>query len=371
MKQIVCEMCGGKDVVKQDGLFVCQNCGTKYSLEEAKKMMVEGTVKVDGAVKIDQSEALANLYTIARRARDAQEGENAERYYNEILMKDPNSWEANFYLRYFQAWNADYEHIYDKCRALVNIYSSTIKALTNPGLLTIDEISTALKEINMPNLYYHLSSTISEYYDRHVDHRNVHPGQYVNIKLEGGGSLYREMSAKQSEIDSHNSALHSDCFHAKRSVLELVESWGDSLVEILKDRNDSDFYVRLRLIAVREAFYVWKCAYEDERERKIKDKILSLNVEGQSKDFMRDYTGFQKKLMESAQADKRMLVEDRKTKQAAKNAAMWRNIRLIVWIGLGAMFVYYYMEEHGDKSVYGAFGGIIFLSFALKNILDR
>jgi len=41
MKQIVCEMCGGKDLVKQNSVFVCQNCQAKYSVEEAKKMLIE------------------------------------------------------------------------------------------------------------------------------------------------------------------------------------------------------------------------------------------------------------------------------------------------------------------------------------------
>lgn len=41
MKAIVCEMCGSNDVVKQGGLYVCQNCGTKYDPEAAKKLMVE------------------------------------------------------------------------------------------------------------------------------------------------------------------------------------------------------------------------------------------------------------------------------------------------------------------------------------------
>lgn len=37
MKQMVCEMCGGTDLIKKDGVFVCQTCGCKYSIEEAKK----------------------------------------------------------------------------------------------------------------------------------------------------------------------------------------------------------------------------------------------------------------------------------------------------------------------------------------------
>ena len=47
MKQLTCEMCGSTDLMKQDGVFVCQSCGTKYSVEEAKKMMIEGTVTVN------------------------------------------------------------------------------------------------------------------------------------------------------------------------------------------------------------------------------------------------------------------------------------------------------------------------------------
>ena len=41
MKVIKCEMCEGTAFSKEDGFFICQNCGLKYSLEEAKKLMVE------------------------------------------------------------------------------------------------------------------------------------------------------------------------------------------------------------------------------------------------------------------------------------------------------------------------------------------
>lgn len=51
MKQLTCEMCGSTDLIKKDGVFVCQTCGCKYSVEEARKMMIEGTVSIDGVVK--------------------------------------------------------------------------------------------------------------------------------------------------------------------------------------------------------------------------------------------------------------------------------------------------------------------------------
>ena len=104
MKVLKCEICGSTELVKQDEFFVCQYCGAKYSPEEAKKMMIEGTVDVSGStVKVDDSAELENLYKIARRAKDDNNSENAAKYYDMILIKDPNSWEASFYVVYYKA----------------------------------------------------------------------------------------------------------------------------------------------------------------------------------------------------------------------------------------------------------------------------
>lgn len=98
MKTLVCEMCNSTNMVKQYGVFVCQDCGTKYSVEEAKKMMVEGRVDVSGStVKVDNSNKLENLYTLARRAVQGGDWASAHAYYKSILPEDPNSWEAVFF----------------------------------------------------------------------------------------------------------------------------------------------------------------------------------------------------------------------------------------------------------------------------------
>lgn len=39
MKALTCEICGSTDIIKQNGVYACQRCGTKYSAEEIKKMM--------------------------------------------------------------------------------------------------------------------------------------------------------------------------------------------------------------------------------------------------------------------------------------------------------------------------------------------
>ena len=81
MKQLTCEMCGSTDLMKQEGVFVCQTCGTKYSVEEAKKMMVEGTVNVVGTVSIDNSGSYDRIVELARDAYNDKRFESAYDYY--------------------------------------------------------------------------------------------------------------------------------------------------------------------------------------------------------------------------------------------------------------------------------------------------
>ena len=58
MKKLQCELCGSNELIKKDGYFVCEYCGTKYTTEEARKLIVEGNIDVSGSVvKIDQSTA--------------------------------------------------------------------------------------------------------------------------------------------------------------------------------------------------------------------------------------------------------------------------------------------------------------------------
>ena len=94
MKALTCEMCGSTNLLKQDGVFVCQSCGTKYSVEEAKKMMVEGTVDVKGTVKVDQSGNVENLLKLASDALDSLNGEEAYNYANKALEIAPENGDA-------------------------------------------------------------------------------------------------------------------------------------------------------------------------------------------------------------------------------------------------------------------------------------
>ena len=90
MKQLVCEMCGSTDLLKEEGVFVCQSCGCKYSVEEAKKMMVE----VEGAVTVQNAAQLDNLLKLAHSSFESKNYEKAEDFCNQVLAMDDKNFDA-------------------------------------------------------------------------------------------------------------------------------------------------------------------------------------------------------------------------------------------------------------------------------------
>ncbi|MBD5259913.1 MAG: TFIIB-type zinc finger domain-containing protein [Bacteroides sp.] len=198
MKPLTCEMCGSTNLLKQDGVFVCQSCGTKYSVEEAKKMMVEGTVSVEGTVKIDTSSELQNLYQIARRAKDSNNSENAQKYYDMILIKDPNSWEASFYVGYYSAMQCKIGEISLAAQKVSDSYPATLALIQ--GNLPHNEQEEAIAEITnkvveLGNMLF--NAAYSSYRDIDGSVRSQFSPEYMNhafcaanLMLSWGNQLY-------------------------------------------------------------------------------------------------------------------------------------------------------------------------------------
>ena len=106
MKQIVCEVCGSNDLVKEDGCFICQYCGAKYSPEEAKRLIVEVNRKVDvsgSKVTVDNTSFVERSLENARRAKAKEDWEECEKYYNMVEQYEPTNIEAIFYSSYGKA----------------------------------------------------------------------------------------------------------------------------------------------------------------------------------------------------------------------------------------------------------------------------
>lgn len=151
MKQLKCEMCGSTELIKQEGVFVCQSCGCKYSVEEAKKMMVEGTVEVQGTVKVDNSAFVEKYLSNARRAYEKEDWEEVEKYYNMVEQNAPHNMEAVFFSAYGKAMlslsDSDYYKRDQKFKTLnksISIISDCYEETSEDKQAVLTRISDAI-----------------------------------------------------------------------------------------------------------------------------------------------------------------------------------------------------------------------------------
>jgi hypothetical protein len=230
MKKITCEICGNNDLIKKDDVFVCEYCGTKYSLEEAKKMMIEGTVKIDNSDKVE------NLYVLARRARDDNNSESASKYYDLILQEHPQSWEAAFYTVYFSAMQSSIANIPTEMNRVSNC-SLTVLKLIKETVVDKDEQQNAITEVI--NRVITISSIFVTASSNH----------FKNYSVNGIGN--------QEYVDRMTT-----CFYALYNV-------GDQLIALFEEKYAIDFALSLWRIAISYHNIVITLIVEKEDNRKI------------------------------------------------------------------------------------------------------
>lgn len=136
MQAMVCELCGSTNIVKKDDMFQCQHCGAKYSVEEAKKLI--------GSVKSVNNQTEKYL-TLARRAKEKNNAENAAKYYELVLLENPMSWEAAFYTVYFKAMECRIIDIESAVYSVANNISGTIRLIHDT--VTSGEQAEAVTEV--------------------------------------------------------------------------------------------------------------------------------------------------------------------------------------------------------------------------------
>lgn len=193
MKKMTCEMCGSNDLIKQDGVFVCQYCGTKYTVEEAKKMMIDGTVDVQGTVKVDVSDKVKNLYEMARRAKDVGDSASAAKYYEMIAFENPHDWEALFYYNYFKAFKTNFRDMESSLILLSNSLNGVFN-LIDESDKTPDEKWDIAKEI---------AARIISFGDTCLSLAGDHYMEFSNVS----GSLSELISQKKAVAGLKNNTI--------------------------------------------------------------------------------------------------------------------------------------------------------------------
>ena len=179
--------------------------------------MVEGTVDVKGTVKVDTTDELKNLYEIARRAKDSDNSENATKYYDMILVKDPSSWEANFYVVYYKAMSCTIGQISSAGNSVMNCLPSVIDLVESN--VAEDEKENVLKEIQARcSIIAHMLSgaALSTYLDTDAEYRSDYMGDLGDRVLAATG------------VDFALGDVLEDKFNGKYGTIS-VEAWKDSI----------------------------------------------------------------------------------------------------------------------------------------------
>lgn len=148
MKALICEMCCSPEIVKKDGYYVCQSCGTKYTVEEARKMMIEGSVDVSGStVKVDNSAFVEKYLSNARRAYSKEDWEEVEKYYNMVEQNAPTNMEAVFFSAFGKAMNSLGDSNYGKRQQAFTVLNKSISVIDEYYENTIEDREAVLRKI--------------------------------------------------------------------------------------------------------------------------------------------------------------------------------------------------------------------------------
>ncbi len=146
MKAIVCEMCGSQELIKKNGVFICEHCKTKYDPEEVRKLVIEGPVRIQGPVRIDRSDELKNLLILAKRAKDANDVDKAVKLYEKIALMDPSNWEAAFYPDFYRAMKKPVTKFPAVCDSLKKATEVSLE-IVRDTVTDVREIRSAVSEI--------------------------------------------------------------------------------------------------------------------------------------------------------------------------------------------------------------------------------
>lgn len=286
MKRIVCEMCDGVEFVKQDGMFICQGCGCKYTVEEAKKMMVETPDEAPAApvavpapvstVKVDNSSELDNLYMLARRAKDDNNAENAAKYYDLILLKDATSWEASFYLVYFKAMECKIAQIQSAAHSVENCLGSVI-GLIRDNVSNDSEKISALTEVSLrcsliANMLY--NGAENHYNGIDSDIRSKYTQECINNCCAARDILY----TCGDQIDKHFGEDHALGGIAASAWKEGIRLHKKILPRLANQAlNQSNIREYAEKIGKYDAAY-WKAYTDADNKRELKEELDRLNL---------------------------------------------------------------------------------------------
>lgn len=190
MKHLTCEICGNNDIIKQNGIFVCQSCGCKYSREEVKNLaFIEGCSIKETNIDLAKRHIIKDLFSIAENSRSAADNENTQKYYEFILMLSPDNNEARFYSLYYKLLNLSVNDFGDILKEFAESLKFYVQTEVYENKNSYADLSDIL--INSSSLYKKLIERFSNRWDNAINFV-IHSGLTMNTNEK----LYNHKNVK-------------------------------------------------------------------------------------------------------------------------------------------------------------------------------
>ena len=223
MKALICELCGDTNLIKQDGMFVCQSCGGKYTVEEAKKMMVEGTVVIDESSKVDA------YYEMAINAYSGDNKVEAEVYCNKILEVQPNNYKAWLLKGKASGWQTTLANV--RLNEAVNCF---VNALVNAPE---DEIEDIKNDISSELIHLNMAY-LSLYFNNYI----IYINDYENENIFATTKMILDLSYQLLTKCGYNTKKINDIIGM--CIKETTdESWLNVITKEYRHQDHPDKYV--------------------------------------------------------------------------------------------------------------------------------
>lgn len=135
MNYLKCEICGNTNLLKENGIFICQSCGIKYSIKEVQKMM-----NIDDSINRSpgSNEALKDNYLMmARNAVETRNYAEAISYCNKVIEINPKESEAWMLKGTSTGWQSTLANI--KLDAALSCYKNALSFADEDKIKEIKE----------------------------------------------------------------------------------------------------------------------------------------------------------------------------------------------------------------------------------------
>ena len=167
MKKMICEICSGRNLIKKDGVFVCQDCGTQYSVEDARGLLQEVPDEETGREPAAEASApaaeapapaapakaeqIANALTLAQSDLKSDNNKGAETYAGKVLELDPENAQAWYVKGTAAAWQSTLRDL--RLQEAVTSWGNALKYSTDEEFLPLARQIRADFDLVMQAIY--------------------------------------------------------------------------------------------------------------------------------------------------------------------------------------------------------------------------